>query len=286
MTLGICGAGTMGSGIAYAAAAAGFDVLLNDVSDEYVQRGLGHLERFIASGVKRGKIDAAGADALRARVRPAIDHTRLAECELIVEAIVEDLATKRDLFARLESIVAHDAILASNTSSLAITALASQLSHPERVVGMHFFNPAHVMKLVEIVQGHRTTDDVVKRAVAVAQRMGKTTVIAKDTPGFIVNRVARNFYGEAFRIVGEGAATLEQVDRCMRGVGFKMGPFELMDLIGIDINLAVTESVYRQYYYEPRFRPHTIQRTMVESGLLGKKTGGGFYPSEGGGDEG
>lgn len=278
MTIGICGAGTMGSGIAYAAAAAGYDVLLHDVSDAFIARGLGHVARFLNTGVDRGKIAREAADALQARVGPAPDLASLAPCGLVVEAIVEDLVAKRELFSRLESILSTDAILASNTSSLPITAIAAPLARPERVVGMHFFNPAHIMKLVEVIQGYRTAEDVLEKAVEISKAMGKTPVLAKDTPGFIVNRLARNFYGEALRIVGEGGATIEQVDRCMRGLGFKMGPFELMDLIGIDVNLAVTESVYEQYYHEPRFRPHIIQRKMVEAGLLGKKSGGGFYP--------
>ncbi len=277
MTIGICGAGTMGSGIAYAAAAAGYGVLLYDVSEEFITGGLGHVARFLNTGVDRGKITREVADALQARVQPSPDLAGFAPCSLIVEAIIEDLEAKRDLFTRLESIVAADTILASNTSSLPITAIATPLAHPERVVGMHFFNPAHIMKLVEVIRGYRTADDVVEKTVEISRTMGKTPVMAKDTPGFIVNRVARNFYGEALRIVGENGATIEQVDRCMRGIGFRMGPFELMDMIGIDINLAVTESVYAQFFNEPRFRPHPIQRKMVESGLLGKKSGGGFY---------
>lgn len=278
MTIGICGAGTMGSGIAYAAAAAGYDVLLYDVSDEYIARGLGHVARFLKAGLDRGKISQEEADALQARVRATPDLAGFAPCSLVVEAIIEDLQAKRDLFKRLEDIVAAATILASNTSSLPITAIAAPLVHPDRVVGMHFFNPAHIMKLVEVIQGYRTADGVVEKTVEISKALGKTPVLAKDTPGFIVNRVARNFYGEALRIVGEGGGTYEQIDRCMRGVGFKMGPFELMDLIGIDVNLAVTESVYEQYFHEPRFRPHIIQRKMVEAGLLGKKSGGGFYP--------
>lgn len=277
MTIGICGAGTMGSGIAYAAAASGCDVLLHDVSDELLARGMEHVDRFVASGLERGKIAQEEAESLRDRIHPASEPILLAPCELVIEAIIEDLDIKRDLFERLEAVVSSGAILASNTSSLSITAIASRLASPERVVGMHFFNPAHIMKLVEVVQGYRTSPEVVARAVEIAHRMGKTPVIAKDTPGFIVNRVARNFYGEALRIVGERGATIEQVDRCMKGIGFRMGPFELMDLIGIDVNLAVTESVYAQFFNEPRFRPHPIQRKMVESGLLGKKSGGGFY---------
>ena len=276
-TFGVCGAGTMGSGIAYAAAAAGYDVWLYDISDEMLERGRASITRALASGVERAKISQEDADAIAARVRTTSRLEDFVDCAIVVEAILERLDAKQDLFGRLEAIIAPDAILASNTSSLPITAIAATLERPERCVGMHFFNPAHIMRLVEVIEGYRTSSDVLERTTAIARELGKTPVHAKDTPGFIVNRVARNFYGESFRIVGEGAATHEQVDRCMKAVGFKMGPFELMDLIGIDVNLMVTRSVYDLYFDEPRFRPHLIQQKMVESGRLGKKSGGGFY---------
>ncbi len=274
---GVCGAGTMGSGIAYAAAMAGYVVRLYDITPEALERGSKQIAGFIAGSVERGKLTAEAAEELQSRIAvvPTLDH--MAGATIVVEAAVERLDLKQQLFASLEAIVPADAILASNTSSLPITEIAARLAHPERVVGMHFFNPAHIMKLVEVIQGYRTSEEVIERTAEISRRLGKVPVRAKDTPGFIVNRVARNFYGEAFRIVGEGAATHAQVDRCMKALGFKMGPFELMDLIGIDVNFAVTESVYHQYFHEARFRPHLIQRKMVESGLLGKKSGGGFY---------
>lgn len=274
---GVCGAGTMGSGIAYAAALAGYSVRLYDISQEAVDRGAAQIARFIQGSLDRGKLDEAGATELRARIVVTLNLDEMVGAEIVVEAAIERLDLKQDLFARLEAIVPEDAILASNTSSLAITEIAARLSRPERMVGMHFFNPAHIMKLVEVIQGYRTSDEVLERTIAITRALGKVPVRAKDTPGFIVNRVARNFYGEAFRIVGEGAATHDQVDRCMKAVGFKMGPFELMDLIGIDVNFAVTQSVYDQYFNEARFRPHLIQKKMVESGQLGKKSGKGFY---------
>jgi 3-hydroxybutyryl-CoA dehydrogenase len=267
----------MGSGITYAAALAGYDVKLYDIGPEQVERGMGQIARFIQGSVERGKLSEEDAYALHARVAPTVSLDDMAGAEIVVEAIVERLDLKQDLFGKLEAIVPEDAILASNTSSLPITAIGAKLARPERMVGMHFFNPAHIMRLVEVIEGYRTSEEVMQRTADISKRLGKTPVRAKDTPGFIVNRVARNFYGEAFRIVGEGAATHEQVDRCMKAIGFKMGPFELMDLIGIDVNFAVTESVYAQYFYEARFRPHLIQRKMVESGLLGKKSGKGFY---------
>ncbi len=267
----------MGSGIAYAAALAGYSVVLYDITSESLERGTAQIAKFIAGSVERGKLTEEAAAELRGRIATSASLDAMAGAEIVVEAAIERLDVKQDLFARLEALVAPDAILASNTSSLAITEIAACLRHPERVVGMHFFNPAHIMKLVEVIQGYRTSEEVMERTAGISRRLGKVPVSAKDTPGFIVNRVARNFYGEAFRIVGEGCATHEQVDRCMKAVGFKMGPFELMDLIGIDINFAVTESVYQQYFNEARFRPHLIQRKMVESGLLGKKSGKGFY---------
>ncbi len=274
---GVCGAGTMGSGIAYAAALAGYRVVLFDINEVALGRGAHQIGRYLQGSVERGRLDQDEANEIRARVTTTGSLEDFAGAEIVVEAVVERLDLKQELFAKLEDILPSDAILASNTSSLAITAIGAKLKHPERVVGMHFFNPAHIMKLVEVIQGYRTSEETMTRTSEISTRLGKTPVRATDTPGFIVNRVARNFYGEAFRIVGEGAATHEQVDRCMKSIGFKMGPFELMDLIGIDVNFAVTESVYAQYFYEARFRPHLIQRKMVESGLLGKKSGKGFY---------
>lgn len=274
---GVCGAGTMGIGIAYAAAAIGYEVKLYDLNEEILARGEGIVGKFLVAGVERGKLTEEEADALRGRITLTTDLNLLAGASVVVEAIIERLDVKQDLFRRLEDILAEDAILATNTSSLSVTEIAAGLKHPERVVGMHFFNPAHIMKLVEVIEGFRTSEETMLRTVDLAREIGKTPVRAKDTPGFIVNRVARNFYGEAFRIVGEGAASHEQIDRCMKSVGFRMGPFELMDLIGIDVNLAVTQSVYDQYFDEARFRPHLIQKKMVESGRLGKKSGGGFY---------
>ncbi len=274
---GVCGAGTMGAGIAYAAALAGYDVRLYDIGEEALQRGTAQIDRFIRGSIDRGKLTQEAADELRSRLVTTSSLEDFAGSAIVVEAIIERIDIKQKLFATLETIVSAETILASNTSSLAITEIGATLMHPERVVGMHFFNPAHIMKLVEVIQGFRTSEETMVKTTEIAKRLGKTSVRASDTPGFIVNRVARNFYGESFRIVAEGCATHEQVDRCMKAIGFKMGPFELMDLIGIDVNFAVTESVYGQYFHEARFRPHLIQRKMVESGLLGKKSGKGFY---------
>ena len=278
---GVSGAGTMGAGIAYAAAAVGYRVVLTDIDEATVERGLASIKSFAEKGVAREKISEEQAAAILESVSGTTDLDEFRDATIVVEAIVEDLDIKRSLFKRIESIVSSEAILATNTSSLSVTEIASALEHPERFIGMHFFNPAHIMKLVEIVRGFRTSSAVVERTREITLELGKTPVTASDTPGFIVNRVARNFYGEALKIVGEGGGTFEQVDAAMKGLGFRMGPFELMDLIGIDVNYAVTRSVHGQFYGEPRFRPHLIQKGMVDSGKIGKKAGGGFYDSKG-----
>jgi 3-hydroxybutyryl-CoA dehydrogenase len=253
---GICGAGTMGAGIACAALQVGFRVFLYDTSEAARTRGINFIRETFAS---------------------CATLKELSVCEIVLEAIVEDKSIKNALFTQLEVLLRPDAIIASNTSSIAITALAQDLKRPERFIGMHFFNPAHVMKLVEVIPGKHTTAEVTQSTQQAAQKLGKIAVIAKDVPGFIVNRVARNFYLEAMRIVMEGGANLVQVDALMRSAGFKMGPFELMDVIGLDVNFAVTLSVWEQYFREPRFAPAQMQREYVEAGLLGKKTGAGFY---------
>ena len=200
------------------------------------------------------------------------------QCDVVIEAAIENLEVKRDIFIRLEAICNPETILATNTSSLSVTSIASSINGSSRVVGMHFFNPPHIMKLVEVVHGHRTSNIALEKTVALARMLGKVPVVVKDTPGFIVNRVARPFYGEALRLLGEGVASVEDIDRIVKLEGaFKMGPFELMDLIGIDVNLAVTKSMYEQTFGEPRYQPHVIQQTMVNAGHLGRKTKRGFY---------
>jgi len=194
-----------------------------------------------------------------------------------VEAIPEDLELKRDAFRRLGAVAKPTTILASNTSSLSIARIAAATEHPERVVGMHFFNPVPLMALVEVVAGPLSASGVVEATIFAARRLGKTPVLAADTPGFIVNRVARPFYLEALRIVGDGAANLEEVDAAMRGVGFRMGPFELVDAIGTEVNLAVSQAIHEAFFFDPRYRPHIMQRLLVDAGRLGRKSGGGFY---------
>lgn len=276
-SIGVIGAGTMGSGIALASALAGYDVVLNDLHDKYLQLAYKNIGEIMQKMSDRGKLSVADANAAALRIRTTSHFEHLKTCDLVIEAAIEQLKIKQEIFARLDDLCGEETIFASNTSSLAITAIASACKKPHRVVGLHFFNPAHIMKLVEIVRGSETTDDVMYRAEGYIKQIGKVPVLAKDTPGFIVNRVARNFYGESFRIVGDGISSVEQVDRVMKANGFAMGPYQLMDLIGIDVNLAVTQSVYDQFFGEPRFRPHLLQQKMVEANRLGRKTGRGFY---------
>jgi len=275
--IAVLGAGTMGSGIAQVAAQSGYDVLMYDIKEDFVQRGMGNIKSALQSRVDKGKMEGAEMQSIVGRIAVTTRRDDAASSHLIIEAAPEDMALKREIFASLSAQCDPDTILASNTSSLSITSIASAASRPERVVGMHFFNPAPVMQLVEIIAANGTSSDVVEEAREVAQRMGKTPVRAADMPGFIVNRVARPFYGEALKILGEGTASVPAIDAAMRAAGFRMGPFELMDLIGIDINFAVTKSVYEAFFGESRYRPSPIQQRMVEANTLGRKTGQGFY---------
>lgn len=274
----------MGSGIAQLAAQSGHDVLMHDIQDAFVERGMGNIRSALKSRVDKGKMEQSEMDSILSRITTTTDRDQAASYDLIIEAAPEDIALKRDIFASLSALAGPHTIIATNTSSLSITSVASSAKKPERVVGMHFFNPAPVMPLVEIIASPQTAPDVVETVRSIAQSMGKTPVRSADMPGFIVNRVARPFYGEALKILGDGTATAVQIDTAMKLAGFRMGPFELMDLIGIDINFAVTQSVYSAFFDEPRFRPHPIQQRMVEANTLGRKTGKGFYDYANGGN--
>ncbi len=276
-TIGVVGAGTMGRGIAQVAAQAELDVLLYDVVPGALTRALDSLRLVLKRLVEKGKLAQAAADATLARIQTTTTLQDFTPVDFVIEAAPEDLGMKKEIFAQLDRVCRPDVILATNTSSLSVTEIAAMTDRQDLVVGMHFFNPVPVMTLVEVVQGHRTSAQTAAMTTKVALLFGKTPVQVSDTPGFIVNRVARPFYAEALRLVSEGIATVPQVDACLRGIGFKIGPFELMDLIGIDVNYAVTQSVYRQYHQEPRFRPHSMQEKMVQAGLLGRKSGQGFY---------
>ena len=266
----------MGVGIAESAALAGMSVVMLDVGEGALKRGRRTIEKDLDRRVKKGRISEDERRKVLGRISTTTSVGDLAGAALVIEAVVEDLDLKKKVFADLEGVVGGDTVLASNTSSLSVAGIAAGAEHPERVVGMHFFNPVPAMKLVEVVTGPYTGPEAVRRTEDVAERLGKTPIRVSDTPGFVVNRVARPFYLEALRIVEAGGRPGE-VDAALRGEGFRMGPLELADLIGMDVNLAVSESLFERSYYQPRFRPSTLQRSMVEAGLLGRKSGRGFY---------
>lgn len=273
----VIGAGTMGAGIAQVSALAGYDVILYDMADEVLAQSLEGIRASIDKGVARGKTEAGVAEKAKASFELTTSLETAAQADLVIEAAPEKLDLKRHIFAMLDANAPEQTILSSNTSSLSISALAGATRRADRVVGVHFFNPAHIMQLVEIIRGDSTSDETVTAVQEYVVKVEKTPVLCKDTPAFIVNRVARPFYGEAFRLLGENAADPATLDKLMRSIGFRMGPLELIDLIGCDVNLAVTQSVYDAYFQEPKYRPHPIQKRMVESGRLGQKTGRGFY---------
>jgi 3-hydroxybutyryl-CoA dehydrogenase len=279
--VGVVGAGAMGRGIPQVAAAAGQRVVLADAQPGAVDRAHEAIAAGLARDVAKGRLDQPRADALLARIERVPDAERLdayADCGIVIEAIVEELGAKRALIGALEPVVARDAILATNTSSLSVAAIGAGAAHADRVVGMHFFNPAPLMALVEIVPAITTAAETARRTRDLAASWGKTTVVATDTPGFIVNRIARPFYGESLRILEEGIADVATIDWAMRECGgFRMGPFELMDLIGNDVNFAVTSSVYEGFFHDPRYRPSLTQRRLVDAGLLGRKRECGYY---------
>lgn len=278
--IGVIGAGAMGSGIAQVAAQCGHEVVLVDQNQSALDKSQKNLASVANRLIEKERWTAEFSQEVQQSIVRTTDWNQLKPCTWIIEAIVEDLAVKTDVFRKLEAIVDSTAVLASNTSSLSLTAIAGKLSNPERFVGLHFFNPAPLMALVEVIPALQTNPDLVTRAMEQMRSWNKTPVKAKDTPGFIVNRVARPFYGEALRIVEEGLASPQAVDAAMKACGFRMGPFELMDLIGNDVNYAVTQSVFEAFYYDPRYRPSLIQKQFVDAGWLGRKSGRGYYHYE------
>ncbi|BEL95213.1 3-hydroxyacyl-CoA dehydrogenase PaaC [Serratia marcescens] len=274
----VIGAGTMGIGIAQVAAAAGHPVRLFDIAPAAAQRAIDELARRLRQRVDGGKADANTTEALLARLERADSLEQLADSALVIEAVAENLTIKQSLFRDLEAICSPTALFASNTSSLSITAIAGALQHPQRMAGLHFFNPAPLMKLVEIVSGLETGAETLAALQALAQRWGKQSVVCRSTPGFIVNRVARPFYAETLRALEERVADAATLDAVMRDAGgFAMGPLQLTDLIGQDVNYAVTDSVYQAFYQDPRFTPSLVQQELVAAGRLGRKSGRGFY---------
>lgn len=277
-TIGVIGSGAMGSGIAQVAATAGHQVYIYDNNQGALTKAEAGLKAALRKLTEKQKITAAQEESVFSNVRFVSALDALSGCQLIIEAIVENLEVKRALFAELEKLTGPECILASNTSSLSITSIASACGNPERVMGIHFFNPATLMPLVEIIPGIATLPETITEARTLVDSWGKITVVAKDTPGFIVNRVARPFYSEALRIYEEGIADMPTIDWAMKEIGgFKMGPFELMDLIGHDVNYVVTETVWKQFYYDPKFKPALSQKRLLEAGFLGRKSQRGFY---------
>ena len=278
MFIGIIGSGTMGIGIAQVAATSGCKVFLYDANPAQTEKSLLNLSKTLNKLVEKQKISAEKSEEVFNKIKPCNDLQDFATCDLVIEAIVENKEIKTKVFQNLEEIVSENCVIASNTSSISITSLSSELKNPERFIGIHFFNPAPLMPLVEIIPGLLTKENLADEIFSLIKSWGKTPVIAKDVPGFIVNRIARPFYGEALRIAEEQIATPEQIDDAMRTLGnFKMGPFELMDLIGIDVNFSVTKTVYQDYFYDPKYKPSLLQQRMSEAKLLGRKTGKGFY---------
>jgi 3-hydroxybutyryl-CoA dehydrogenase len=277
--IGIIGAGTMGSGIASASAVSGFLTKLYDIYPEALDKAKSNIIKGYAKLEEKGKIDAVKRAASESNLNIAGDLKDLSDCDIIIEAAIEDIKLKKELYHKLDEISKPDAILATNTSSFSITSISTAVkNNPGRVVGMHFFNPANIMKLVEVIKGEFTSDETVNVVTELCKKLGKVPVICKDTPAFIVNRVARAFYGESLKIMGEEDLSAEVIDKVMKEEGgFAMGPFELMDLIGIDINLSVTKSVFEAFFYDQKYKPSPIQQKMVDSGLLGRKTKQGFY---------
>ena len=276
--VGVVGAGTMGAGIAQIAALGGYETYLYEIDRKALDRGLEQLRTGMRRGIERGRWTESAAEDALARLKGDTLIELLRDCEFVIEAAPEDLELKRNLFDRLATVCGEEAVLATNTSSLSVTAIGSPVSRPERIVGMHFFNPPALMQLVEIVAGEESGEPALRLATEVAEGMGRTPIRARDSVGFVANRCVRPFFLESLRMLSERLASHDEIDRIVRlGAGLRMGPFELMDLIGIDVNFAVALSFWEQSFGEPRWRPNPIHKRMVAAGRLGRKTGRGFY---------
>lgn len=278
INIGVVGAGTMGTGISQVAAGKGFKVIVLDSDIQGLSRSKSNLSATLNKLVEKGKISQEQSSDIISNISYTSDINDLKDCGLVIEAIIEDVNIKKTLFAQLSEIVGKDTILATNTSSLSIASIAGAVKHPSRFIGIHFFNPVPLMKLVEIVPSVLTDRNVVKETFSLIASWDKTAVVAKDTPGFIVNRIARPYYTEAMRIYEEGIGSFATIDWAMKEYGkFRMGPFEVMDLIGNDVNYTVTETIFKEMYYDPIFKPSVVQKRLAEAGLYGRKTGRGFY---------
>jgi 3-hydroxybutyryl-CoA dehydrogenase len=277
--LGVVGAGTMGNGIAQLAAQIGCDVVMRDIEDSFVQRGMNSIDKFLAKSVEKGKIKEAEKIAIMGRIKGTTKMADLKDVDLVVEAVIENLDLKKQVFKELDELCRPEVILASNTSSMSITEIAVATKRPDRVCGVHFFNPVPIMRLVEIIRGFATSDATVATATQLAKKMGKITVeVKKDSPGFIVNRIMMPHFIEAIKIVEEGIASVQDVDIAVKnGLNYPMGPFELMDLTGIDIAYFVTEYFYKELNKESKWSSPNLLKTMVRANRLGRKTGGGWY---------
>jgi 3-hydroxybutyryl-CoA dehydrogenase len=278
-TIGVVGAGTMGQGIAQICAQAGYKTILFDINAQVLKKAETTTIKNLDKGIEREKLTEAEKQATLGNLLFTGDTLQLS-CDVVIEAVVERLEVKQSIFKELDAINTPDTIFASNTSSIPITRIAAGIPHPERVVGMHFFNPAHIMKLVEVISGAATSPEVAASIRQLALKLDKTPVMAQDSPGFIVNRVARHFYVEGLKLLEEGVADAKAIDNLMQATGFKMGPFELMDLIGVDTNYSVTSSMFEAFHYDPKFRPSRIQQQKVDAGHHGRKSGKGFYTYE------
>ena len=278
INIAVIGSGTMGSGIAQVAATAGCIVKLFDLNQEALSKSKNALEVSLSKLVEKEKIDSAEKSRIQGNISYVSSMKELADSDLVIEAIVENLEVKRKVFSELEELVSKDTILASNTSSLSIASIAASCKTPDRVIGIHFFNPAPLMQLVEVIPAVQTSNEVLEKVVQIISDWKKVVAVAKDTPGFIVNRVARSFYSESIRIYEEGMADFATIDWALKTEGgFRMGPFELMDFIGHDVNYIVTETVFTAFYFDPKFKPSFTQKRLLEAGFLGRKTGRGFY---------
>jgi len=277
--IGVVGAGTMGNGIAQVSAQIGCDVVMRDINDGFVERGLKAVDKFLSKGVEKGKMEAKDKDAILGRIKGTIDMADLKDVDFVVEAVIEDIDLKKEVFKELDEICRPEVVLASNTSSMSLTEIAAATKRPDKVCGMHFFNPVPLMRLVEVIRGYSTSDETVAITTEVAQKMGKITVeVKKDSPGFIVNRIMIPHLIEAIKIVEEGIASMQDVDTAVKnGLNYPMGPFELMDLTGIDICYFVAEYFYKELNKEAKWSSPNLLKTMIRANKLGRKTGAGWY---------